>query len=69
MKLDLQVNYVLQLNPIELGLVSAALRGVLKDDQKEAASELQAKIMETKVTASKAFMHEIEKLEKNIKGG
>ena len=77
MKLDLNVNYSLLLNAQELRLISSALRGTLKDEQRKEAAELQTRIMETKITATKAFIrtirstasvYEVEKLEKNMKG-
>jgi hypothetical protein len=65
-QLHIKLTYQLELTPKEFSLINKALRGNLKDDEVNLASELSDTLMKSKVSQMEHYMREVNKLRENL---
>ena len=66
MDIRLHFDYTVNLSTREFLLISKALRGTLKEEEKPEASELQVLMMKSRAAQIKHTLAEVKKLEENL---
>ncbi len=66
MQLNIFLGFSVSLTNEEFHMISRALRGMLRPEEKEAAAALQTEMMKAKSSRIKHLNSEMEKLDRNI---